>query len=428
MSLFVSADADNLQREVINPGIRQYMNAATPLLSQFEKEIQSNPTGEIIIVYDKERNNNAGSGRPESGVDLPTAVPAKAGRATVGAKQLYTRTSWTGKVVAATKTKDSLVDAVVYQTERAAKEHKHAKNRQLNGDGRDALGFYVSGAGGTAVVVYDQWANIGGDFFQSGSTLVDLINGSTHAGRQASITMTRGALGATGRALTADTNLSGSATAGDYFVPAGAIAAGVGYHLMGIRGTISDADPVLLTSGGLQGTLVASVPEFAASIVRPGGASSDSATYTSWVDLQYHNLQRVQTEIDRNSDIGSDGIGFILTSPPGFDTYVKLCKDERISVNNMMLDGGFKGVSFNTLPMVKDKHTRLGAYFFINPASHKIYSLDELGWDESDGSMFYRLNGGDRDALGATLKEYSELGVLDRNANGALLGITMLYN
>ena len=42
--------------------------------------------------------------------------------------------------------------------------------------------------------------------------------------------------------------------------------------------------------------------------------------------------------------------------------------------------------------------------------------------------MFYRLNGGDRDALGATLKEYSELGVLDRNANGALLGITMLYN
>lgn len=425
MSLFVSSDAATLQREVISPGIRQFMNAATPLLKSFEKEIQNNPTGEFIIVYDKERNNNAGSGRPEQGVDLPAAVPAKAGRATVGAKQLYTRTSWTGRVVAATKTKDSLVDAVVYQTERAAKEHKHSKNRQLNGDGRDALGFYVSGAGGTAVVVVDQWGNIGGDFFQSGNTTVDLINGSTHAVREADIVMTRGALGATGRALTADSAIDGGATGGDYFVPAGAIATGVSYHLMGIRGTIAAGNPPLLSASGLQGTLVANVPEFAASVVTPG---SDAATYSSWVDLQYHYLQRVETEVERNSDIGADGIAFILTSPPGYDTYVKLCKDERIAVNTMMLDGGFKGVSFNQKPMVKDKHTRLGAYFFINPSTHKIFSLDELGWDESDGSMFYRLNGGDRDALGATLKEYSELGVYERNANGALTGITMLYN
>src|SRR5688572_8975616 len=116
------------------PGIRIYQNSATPLLMHLEKETQPNPTGEFIIVYNKERNNNAGAGRPESGVDLPDAVPQKAGRATVGAKQLYTRTQWTGRVVAATKTKDSLVDAITYQMEGAARDHKHSKNRQLNSD------------------------------------------------------------------------------------------------------------------------------------------------------------------------------------------------------------------------------------------------------------------------------------------------------
>lgn len=421
MSLFASSDAVELQREVILPGVRQYMNSATVLLKYFEKEIQPSPTGEFLIVFNKQRNNNAGSGRSETGT-LPAARAQKAGRATVASKQVYTRTSWTGKVVAATKTKDSLVDAIVYQTEGAAKDHKHSKNRQLNGDGRDALGFYVSGAGTDDVVVTDQWGNVGGDFFQTGDTEVDLINGSTHAVREAGIVLTRGALGATGRALTADAAIDGGATAGDYFVLAGTLAAGVSYQMLGIRATISDEDPVLL-SGGLQGTTVAAVPEFAASIV-----GDDGTTFADWVDLQYHNLQRVETEIDRNSDEGAEGIAFILTSPPGYDTYLKLAKEERITVNQMTLDGGFKGISFNNKPMVKEKHFRLGAYAFINPSSHKIFSLEELGWDESAGSMFYRLEGGDQDAIGAALKEYSELGVITRNVNGMLVGINMLYN
>jgi hypothetical protein len=424
MSLFLTTDAQILQREVIMPGVRQYMNNATPLLKSFEKEIQPSPTGEFIIVFNKTRNNNAAGGRPESGVDLPDAFSSTAGRATVPSKQLYTRTSWSGKVIAATKTKDSLVDAVVYQTERAAEDHKHAKNRQLNGDGRDALGFVrAADASSATIYVKDQWGNIGGDYFQTGSTVVDLINGSTHAVRQAGLTATRGALAANGRTLTLSSAASASMADGDYLVPAGAIAAGVGYHLMGIRGTIAAGDPPLLTAAGLQETLVANVPEFAAQIV-----GSDGTTYADWVELQYHNLQRVETEIDRNSDDGSEGVAFILTSPPGFDTYLKLAKEERITVNEMTLDGGFKGISFNMKPMVKDKHTRLGAYFFINPSSHKLFQLEELGWDESAGSMFYRLSGGDRDGLGATLKEYSELGVITRNVNGALVGIRMLYN
>jgi hypothetical protein len=425
MSLFLTEEAAVLQREVIMPGVREYMNNATVLLKYFEKEIQPSPTGEFLIVFNKTRNNNAAAGRPESGEDLPDAFSSEAGRALVASKQLYTRTAWSGKVVAATKTKDSLVDAVVYQTERAVEDHKHAKNRQLNSNGIDALGYYVSGAGTTDGVVVDKWGNIGGDLFQSGVTVVDLINGEDHTVNTAGIILTRGAIGATGRAVTASANLPGTASAanGDYFVPTKAIASGVSRHLMGIQGTISDEDPPLHTVSGLQNTLVADVPEFAAQIV-----GDDGTTYADWVDLQFHLLQRVETEIDRNSNEGAEGIGFILTSPPGFDTYLKTAREEKITVNEMELDGGFKGISFNMRTIVKDKHFRLGAFAFINPGSHKLFSLEELGWDESAGSMFYRLNGGDRDGLGATLKEYSELGVITRNVNGMLVGVKMLYN
>jgi hypothetical protein len=432
VSLFNTTEAATVQREVIMPGIRQFMNSATVKLKHFEKEEQNNPTGEFIIVYNKERDNNAGTGYPEEGVDLVEAGVQKAGRATVPSKQLATRVKWTGKVVAATKTKDSLVDAIVYQTEGAARDHKTSKNRQLNGDGRDALGFYVSGGGTATVVVDDQWGNVGGDFFQTGTTRVDLINGEDHTLNQTGIYATRGALVATGRQITlkdssgAALNLNASASAvnNDYFVLSNTISAGVGRQLMGTRGLISNTNPPLLAATGLQGTLVANVPDFASQIVLAGSADD---VYTNWGDLKYYLLQRVLTEIARNSDLGSEGIKFIVTSFPGLDTYVDMCKSERITVNSMTLDGGFDGVSFNRLIMVPDKHYRLGSYEFINPSTIKLFNLAPLDWDESDGSMFYRLNGGDRDAIGATLKEYTEAGIVERNANGALNAVNMLF-
>jgi hypothetical protein len=429
-SLFNTTESRIVSREVIMPGIRQFMNSATVLLKHAEKEEQNNPTGEFIIVYNKERDNNAGTGAPEEGVDIVEAGVQRAGRATVPSKQLYSRAKWTGKVVAATKTKDALVDAIVYQTEGAARDHKTAKNRQINGDGRDALGFYVSGTGTSTMVVTDQWGNVGGDFFQTGTTRVDLINGTTHAVRQAGLYATRSTLGATGRALTIKDssgvalNVSGAAAAGDYVVPANTIAAGVGYGLMGIRGLISAGDPPLLTAAGLQGTLVANVPDFAAQVVLAG---ANDTTTAGWGDLKYYLLQRVLTEINRNSEAGAEGIKFIETSFPGLDTYIDMCKSERITVNSMTLDGGFDGVSFNRLIMVPDKHYRLGSYAFVNPTTLKLFNLAPLDWDESDGSMFYRLNGGDRDAIGATLKEYCEFGVVERNANGVLNAVNMLF-
>jgi hypothetical protein len=431
---FNMTEAVPILKEVVLPGVREFMQHATILLSYIERKTQPNSTGTVEIVYHKSGDNNAGTGagRTDDYSDVVSPGKQTFGRVTIGTKQLYKRVRWTGKVIAATRSnKDALIDAILSETEYGVKDFKTSVNRQLNGDERDALGFYVSGAGTATAVVTDEWGNVGADLFRSGETRVDLINGSTHAVRQSGIYATRSSLVATGRQLTlkdssgASLNLSGSATDGDYFVLAGAMSAtSVSEQLMGIRGIVSAGNPPLRTSTGLQGTLVADVPEFAATIVGSDG-STDAAT--DWVDLRFENMQRVLSEIDIvNDDPGSGGIDLIYTSPAGYDTYVKMCKDERITVNQMTLDGGFTGVSFNgNLPLVKDKHARKGAFFFLNFDSLGLFQLADIDWADLHGSMFEKIP--NKDAYESMLFQYAELGTTQRNANGALVGIKMLY-
>lgn len=444
--MFNTTEATPIQREVIMPKVREFLNTATVTLKYAERETQVNPTGEFIITYNKEMNNNAASGRPEpagsftgSESDLPIARSSKYGRSTVPSKQVYTRTSWTGKVIAATQSKESLVNALVEETRRAALKSKSSINRQLLGDGRDWLGFYVSGAGAGSGVVSDERGTAAGDgtfnraadHFEAGDTYVDLID-VTDGGVEQTLIVRRGAPVANGRAVTffnattgASVNLDSDAAVGDYFILTGT---GVGAggsarreQLMGLHGIISDANTPIEGSNGLQGVPVASVPEFAAI------AQGD---YTAMVDLKVSDMQAVLGELDQQSggDIGgAEGIKLILTSQRGLETMVELFRSERIKVNEMELDGGFTGISFNgQYPVVADKHVRLNTFYFWNPESTKLFILKDWDWEDKDGSMFYRLSGGDKDALGATLKAYLEFGVIVRNANGVLRGVNMI--
>lgn len=447
--MFTTSEASPIMKEVIHPKVQEFLNTATVVLKYAERDVQVNPTGEFIVTYNKQMNNNAGSGRPEysggthAASDLPLARASQYGRSTIASKQLYTRAQWTGKVIAATQSKESLVNALVEETKRAALKSKVSVNRQLLGDGRDALGFWVS-TGANSVVITDQLhvdsaaaiSNRASDNFEAGDTLVDLID-VTDGLVEASYILRRGAPTAAGVTVNAgrtfsvfDTagaaaNIAGAAAIGDYFILSGTGlgvgASAVRHQMMGLAGIIDNANTIIEGSAGLQGVPVASVPEFAAIV---------EGSYASLQDLKVSDMQAVLGELDQQSggEIGgADGIKLILTSQRGLETVVELFRSERIAVNTMELDGGFTGISFNgQYPIVADKHARLNTYYFWNPESTKLFTLKDWDWEDKDGSMFYRLNGGDKDALGATLKAYLEFGVTVRNANGVLRGVNMI--
>ena len=437
--MFTTTEATPIQREVIMPKVREFLNTATITLKFAERDPQVNPDGNFIITYNKEMNNNAASGRPEadgtSASDLPAARASKYGRTTIPSRQLYTSAKWTGKVIAATQSKESLVNALVEETKRAALKSKTSVNRQLLGDGRDALAFYVSGATATTGIVAGEVGGRASDFLEAGDTLCDLVDVSGDVILQTLI-VRRGTAVATGRNVSffnattgAAVALNASAATGDHLVLAGTrgtVPLSTRNQLMGLDGIINDANTPIEGAAGLQGVPVATIPEFAA---------ISQGAYATPLDLSVSDMQAVLGELDiqGGGDIGgAEGIKLILTSQRGKETVEELFRSERIKVNTMELDGGFTGVSFNgQYPIVADKHCKLQTFYFWNPESTKLFVLKDWDWEDKDGSMFFRINGsgggaGGQDALGATLKAYIEFGVIVRNANGVLRGVNMI--
>jgi hypothetical protein len=417
---FNISEATPVMKNVYLPPVREVLNNATPLLKYIEKETQDTGGGlGLIIPLHVGRNDAAGDGSSENGT-LRAAGNQSFNKTTTTARYLYSRLRVSGPVIAATKSnKGAFLKALETEMKYLMQDTKRAFNRQLHGDGRDVLGFYVTGAGGTTVTINDGLGNAFDHFNKT--TLVDLINGSNTTVRQAGLTATRGAISGSTRTITVDSALSGAATASqDYFVKSGTL----GKQMMGIAGIVSGSDPnsVIYTTG-LQGLTVASEPDWAAQVIYADGGSSELTSSTSRVDISFEALQDALTSISVNSDYDETDVNLIITSPGMKNQYVRLARNERVFFNNMKLDGGFSAVSYNGKPIVWDPQAKRNRITFLVTETLMIARLAELDWIEVGGDVLYRISGGDVDAVGATLYAYQELAAKVRNANAVILNL-----
>jgi hypothetical protein len=413
---FSISDAQNILKAVYLPPIRELLNNSTPLLKYIEKEVQETEGLSFNIPLHVSRNEAAGDGRAENG-SLPSAGKQGYSNAIVPSKYLYSRISVSGPVIAATKSnKGSFLRALDAEMRGVSKDTRRSFNRQLHGDGRDSLGQWVSTTNGTTAIFDDGLGNVGADFINTGAQTVDVVQNDNATKRFSAVAATRSTLAATGRNVTFAS--TAGMTTGDYLTRAGAL----GNQMTGILAVISDGNPALL-SGGLHGVTVAAQPDWVAQMVYANGGSTEAATAASRVDLAFSDLQKVFSAIAANSDYTEQDIKLILASYAMRDTYVQLCRNERVFYNNMKLDGGFEAVSYNGKPIVPDVHARHNRLQFICPDSLAIFRLADLDWMDKDGNILYRLSGGDVDGYGATLFVYQELGCKVRNANGALLNV-----
>jgi hypothetical protein len=188
--------------------------------------------------------------------------------------------------------------------------------------------------------------------------------------------------------------------------------------MTGIQAVINDADPALL-SGGLHGLTVASYPDWKAVVM-----GSDS----SQEDLTFVKIQQLISRIVNESACDESDLKMFHCHPAVRDTYVKLCQDERVFYNVMKLDGGWEAVTYNGKPIVADNQCRRNALFLINPSSLSLMQMAPLDFMDKDGSVFYRMSGGDVDAYGATAFVYQELGCKVRNQNGVIKGIREVWS
>lgn len=404
--------AGNILKEVYLPALQELLNNATPLLATLEKEITPVEGGNFVIALHTGRNSAAAIARAEGGT-LPTAGQQSYKRAIVPVKQLYSRIEVSGKAIAATRSnKGAFLKALESEMKYVMVDTKRQLNRQLNGNGTGALAYWTAADNTSGTNVDDGLGN-GTTYLPGGATTLDLIDASDNSTVLGTdIVVTRGTVGATSTAITWTGTVTGSA-AGDYLVFPGTI----GKEMAGIRAVISDADPILPT-GGLHGLPVASNPDWKAFVL-----GSDSAKQ----DLSFPLIQQLLSRIVSESAVDESDIKMFYCHPALRDTYVKLCQDERVFYNVMKLDGGWEAVTYNGKPIVADVQCRRNALFAITPSSMSLMQMAPLDFMDKDGSMFYRISGGDKDAYGATAFVYQELGCKARNQNGVLLGINEVW-
>ena len=405
--------ATPILKEVYLPALQEMLNNATPLLAAIEKDITPVEGGNFVAVVHRLRNNTAAIGAAEGGT-LPAAGQQGYARAIVPIKQLYSRISVSGKAIASTKSnKGSFLKALESEMKYVMTDTKRGINRQLNGDGTGALAYWT-GADDTSGTTVDDGLGNGTTHLGSGAVTVDVIDASDNSTKVGnSIVLTRGTVGTTTTAVTWTGTVSGSAD-GDYAV----LEDTLGNEMTGIQAVISASNPILQT-GGLHGLAVASYPEWKALVL-----GSDS----SMQDLSFTLIQQLISRIITESSIDEADLKMFHCHPAMRDTYVKLCQDERVFYNVMKLDGGWEAVTYNGKPIVADVQCRRNALFAIAPASLSIAQMAPLDFMDKDGSVFYRMSGGDVDAYGATAFVYQELMCKARNQNGVLLGINEVWS
>ena len=406
MAFDLSAASNVLKTHYIGP-IREQLNGKTVLMSRIAKDVDSySPTGKNFTVpLHTARNSSAAVGRADGGT-LPTHGQQAYENAVIPVAYLYGRIKVTGPTIRASRDNvGAFVRALDSEIKGVTKDFKRGINRQAHSDGTDALGFWTTADNSSGTDIDDSRGNGFVHLPTSGTLTCDLIDTDNATKNGDSIVVTLGSISSTVAAITWTGTVSSSGDA-DYLV----LEDSLGYQMMGLAGIVDDANPPLL-SGGLHGLPVATKAFWKAQITEGDSAGTNQA-------LTFARMQGVISKIATNSDFDESDIEFILTSYEVKDKYADLLVADKRFVNTLKLDGGFKGLDYNGIPVIADPQCRKNRMYFVVPESLRVYRLMDFDWMDRDGSVFSRI--ANEDAYEATLAVYQNLGTHARNANGLL--------
>jgi hypothetical protein len=171
---------------------------------------------------------------------------------------------------------------------------------------------------------------------------------------------------------------------------------------MGIRGIVDNANP----PGGALEAIDSAVTVWNATVLDNSGVNRP-------LDLD------IMQQAFEQADIQGDGvISLIVTSHALVRKYQGLVIAQKRFVNTMELDGGWKALEYNDVPLVYDKDATAGQMYFLDEEPFAIYRQSDFFWLDKDGSILRRLD--DRDAYQATLALYAEMGVSSRNRHAVI--------
>ncbi|MGN1208382.1 MAG: phage major capsid protein, partial [Christensenellales bacterium] len=116
----------------------------------------------------------------------------------------------------------------------------------------------------------------------------------------------------------------------------------------------------------------------------------------------------MQNCIDDIDEIGGSVVDYITCSNDVRRLYQKLLTATRSNIDVMDLQGGFKALSYNGIPVVADRFVEDGTMYLLSTKDFELHQLCDWRWLEDEGGKIIRQKPG-YPAYTATLVKYADL-------------------
>lgn len=132
---------------------------------------------------------------------------------------------------------------------------------------------------------------------------------------------------------------------------------------------------------------------------------------------------KIQAAIDYLDEVTGSHVNYICASSGVRRAYQEYMEATKRLVNTLDLQGGFKAISYNGIPMVTDRFVPAGTMYLLNTDEFTFHHMGDWEWMEGDGGRILKQVPG-YPIWTATLVKYAELICDHPGGQARLSGIT----
>lgn len=380
-----------LKKVYLEPLIKLIDEGSGPVFAKIDKNSKNIIGEEIRFALQYGRHGGIGA-RGEAD-DLPTPSPRSYRQGVTGTKNLFGRISFSEKLMKISKNNAaSFADQVSTQMEDITADVRDMMRRNFMGESTGIMGK-VKSASGKDIVVEGKIKT-----FYAGQ-IVDVfsLSGSTQT-KSVDAKMIVDVDYATDTISFAD---SVTATAGDYI----SLAGNYGQELIGLK-------EILTKDSTIYG------------IDRSANRWYNPQTFdyaSSGATVPFKSLY-LQKAIDEIEDFTGKKPDFITCNAGMLRAYMAEQETYKRNIEYTKIDGGIELVSYNKVPISKEKYMDDNTIYLINTEDLTLAQVSDWSWMDADGAILNRVP--DKAAYEATLTKYCELICRKPAAQAIITGLT----
>ena len=118
--------------------------------------------------------------------------------------------------------------------------------------------------------------------------------------------------------------------------------------------------------------------------------------------------ENIQEAIDYLEEVTGSMVDFVACSSDIKRAYQKYLNTYRRNVDVMELNGGFKAITFNGIPVVSDRFIEDNTMYLLNTKEFALHQLCDWNWLEGENGKIIKQDAG-KPSYTATLVKYADL-------------------